>query len=451
MATDDSGQNNQSGDPGTGGAPTPEPEKPEDRANRMNAAKAFYRAMYAGEDVVPDDFGMSDQRGPERGGNTGPCPNCARLEAQAAEFEKQKNEAENFYKRIAADFENYRRRLDREREEFLGLGIQKAIEQILPALDDMDRARSSLQTVTDPKAILDSLNLVFARFTKCLEAVGVKQMEVIGEPFDPRLHEPVQEIETNEFPDGAVVHELRRGYVYKDKVLRPTLVNVASNPSGVVVPKAAPPAADPNPSEGATAPAAPATEAVSVAANVEPAVVVVVEPAVVVETVPPGDQASPSVNEPPAPIVDSALTPPAAAVVPEQAAPADAEPTSEKKVQPPPSVNEAPAPIADSTPTLPAAAVVPEQAAPADAEPTSEKKVQPPSKKAIDKLKPTRVNTETQDLPIFKIDDYEKLAPEAGSESEKGSTGTIYDITDVDIEDKPIEFAETTGKQVLDE
>ncbi len=66
-------------------------------------------------------------------------------------------------------------------------------------------------------------------------------------------------------------------------------------------------------------------------------------------------------------------------------------------------------------------------------------------------MKPTRVNTETQDLPIFKIDDYEKLAPEAGSESEKGSTGTIYDITDVDIEDKPIEFAETTGKQVLDE
>ncbi len=406
MATDDSGQNNQSGDPGTGGAPTPEPEKPEDRANRMNAAKAFYRAMYAGEDVVPDDFGMSDQRGPERGGNTGPCPNCARLEAQAAEFEKQKNEAENFYKRIAADFENYRRRLDREREEFLGLGIQKAIEQILPALDDMDRAKSSLQTVSDPKAILDSLNLVFARFTKCLEAAGVKQMEVIGEPFDPRLHEPVQEIETNEFPDGAVVHELRRGYVYKDKVLRPTLVNVASNPSGVVVPKAAP-AADPNAGE-APAAAAPAAEAKVEAPK---------------ESTAPGESAS---NDTAAPATEAESTETALTVEP--------------------------------TPTLTAAEVQAEPGSPREA---VEKKVQPPAKKAIDKLKPTRPVTETQDLPIFKIEDYaESLAPETEisfaseivSEPERAAIeGTVYDITDADTEDKPSEFAETTGKQVLDE
>ncbi len=406
MATDDSGQNNQSGDPGTGGAPTPEPEKPEDRANRMNAAKAFYRAMYAGEDVVPDDFGMSDQRGPERGGNTGPCPNCARLEAQAADLEKQKNEAENFYKRIAADFENYRRRLDREREEFLGLGIQKAIEQILPALDDMDRAKSSLQTVTDPKAILDSLNLVFARFTKCLEAAGVKQMEVIGEPFDPRLHEPVQEIETNEFPDGAVVHELRRGYVYKDKVLRPTLVNVASNPSGVVVPKAAP-AADPTADE---VPAAQAAEAKVEAPK---------------ESAAPAEAAS---NDTAVPATEAAST--------------------------------ETAPTVEPTPTSPGAPEVQaEPAAPPAAEGV-EKKVQP-AKKAIDKLKPTRPVTETQDLPIFKIEDYaESLAPETeisfeseiASEPERAAVeGTVYDITDVDTEDKPSEFAETTGKQVLDE
>jgi hypothetical protein len=105
----------------------------------------------------------------------------------------------------------------------------------------MDRAKMSLANVSDPKAIVDSLNLVLTRFYKCMEGVGIKQLEAIGQPFDPRNHEPVQEVETNEFPDGVVMHELRKGYIFKDKVLRPSLVNVSSNASGVVVPKAPPP------------------------------------------------------------------------------------------------------------------------------------------------------------------------------------------------------------------
>ena len=382
MATDDSGQTNQNGDPSPG-APEPGAEKPEDRANRMNAAKAFYRAMYAGEEVAPDDFGMNDGSAPRAQTHTGPCPNCARLEAQSAEFEKQKNEAENFYKRIAADFENYRRRLDREREEFQGLGIQKAIEQILPALDDMDRAKTSLQTVTDPKAILDSLNLVFTRFAKCLEATGVKQMEVIGEPFDPRLHEPVQEVESNEFADGAVIHELRRGYVYKDKVLRPALVNVASNPSGVIVKKEAAPAPE------AAQPAPAAAEA-----------------------------PAPAAEAPKAPEAPSSVEAPAVAAAPPVA---EAPPASEPAPSPPEAQAEAPA----------------------DA-----------PKKAIDKLKPTKPHTETQDLPVFKLDDFaESLAPEPDLEivdqpepPKANAEGTIYDITDVDVEDKPAGPEEPGGE-----
>jgi molecular chaperone GrpE len=221
-------------------------EASEDRATRMNAAKAFYRAMYAGEDVVPDDFGMKSAAG--GGGDdshrSGPCPNCARLESQASENLAKAQEMENLYKRMAADFENYRRRLDREREEFAGAGVQKAIEAVLPAMDDLDRAKQTLHSSIDPKAILESLNLVYTRFTKCLEGLGIKPLEVIGTPFDPRMHEPVQEIPTNQFADGAVMHELRKGYSFKDKILRPTLVNVASNPSGVIE---APPAEEAKP------------------------------------------------------------------------------------------------------------------------------------------------------------------------------------------------------------
>ncbi len=399
MATDDSG--NQNGDTGAG-ALEPEAEKAEDRANRMNAAKAFYRAMYAGEEVAPDDFGINGAPSapPSPAAHSGPCPNCARLEAQSAEFEKQKNEAENFYKRIAADFENYRRRNDRERDEAQGLGIQKAIEQILPALDDMDRARTSLANVTDPKAILDSINLVFTRFAKCLENTGVKQMEVVGEPFDPRLHEPVQEVETNECADGAVVHELRRGYMYKDKVLRPALVNVASNPSGVIVKK--------------EAPAAEATEATDA-------------PAADTAGQSPAAAESTAASSEPAP---HAAAEPTAAPVPDAPAPTEATTVANSSTA--------------EVPSAPAA----EPEAPAAAEPPPD-----PPKKAIDKLKPTKVHTETQDIPVFKIEDYaESLAPEPDLEIvdeapvKSAETGTVYDISDVDTEDKPTGPEEPVGE-----
>ncbi|HEY9773660.1 MAG TPA: nucleotide exchange factor GrpE [Planktothrix sp.] len=226
----------------------------EERAGRMNAAKAFYRAMYAGEDVIPNDFGIGGAPGAAGGGprDNGPCQNCAHLQKELEEAQQKATEMENLYKRMAADFENYRKRIDREREEFAGTGMQKAIEGILPALDDFERAKQTLNSSTDPKTILESVNLVFQRFMKCLENMGVKPLEVIGTPFDPRLHEPVQEIETKHFADGAVMHELRKGYEFRDKILRPTLVNVASNASGVVEPLPAPAAAP-----ASAAPAAP--------------------------------------------------------------------------------------------------------------------------------------------------------------------------------------------------
>jgi molecular chaperone GrpE len=232
-------------DPVKSGPPS-KGETAQEVQDRKNAAKAFYRAMYAGEDVEPEQFGIGGSPpraggggGPGVGGGggpSGPCPNCTRMEKELAEAEKTKTEAENYYKRILADFENYRKRTDRERDEAISLGIQKAVEAILPALDDLDRAKAVLATVSDPRSVTESLNLVFARFAKTLEPLGIKPMEVVGEPFDPKFHEPVQEVPTTEFADGAVMQELRKGYMMRDKVIRPSLVNVASNESGVVTP-----------------------------------------------------------------------------------------------------------------------------------------------------------------------------------------------------------------------
>lgn len=208
------------------------PGRSDSRGGDRNAAKAFYRAMYAGAEPDPQDFGMKVDKEEEYAARERAATEALakRMEAEVAELEKKASDAESLYKRLAADFENYRKRMAREREEFQALGIQKAIETMLPALDDMDLAKANLGKTSDPKAMLDSLNMVYNRFTKCLEQIGIKQLDVIGAQFDPKFHEPVQQVVTSEVPDGAVFQQLRPGYVYGDKVLRPSLVNVATAP-----------------------------------------------------------------------------------------------------------------------------------------------------------------------------------------------------------------------------
>ncbi len=208
----------------------PKKDKEEEKGGgRMSAAKAFYRAMYAGEDAAPEDFGMDMGKPAGQGqSSAADMQRIKDLEQQVAELEAKGTETETHMKRLAADFENYRRRTEKEREEFAANGALRAIEAILPAMDDLDRAQQTLNVNMESKAILEAFKLCANSFTRCLEGIGAKPLTVIGEPFDPRLHEPVQEIKTNDYPDSTVIHELRRGFMFKERVLRPALVNVTA-------------------------------------------------------------------------------------------------------------------------------------------------------------------------------------------------------------------------------
>lgn len=227
---EDQGENKAGEDQAAQGAAESEPTE---ERSRMDAAKAFFRAMNAGGDASPADYGMGQPAAPAAS-SSGPCRSCEALSSQLGDAEKRASDAESHYKRMAADFENYRRRIDREREEFQAIGIQKVVETLLPALDDMDRAVSSLNAELPAEKLLESLKLVYSRIGRSLEQLGVKMMAPVGEHFDPRYHEPVQEITTSDFPDGSVMQELRKGYTLNDKVIRPALVNVASNSGGNV-------------------------------------------------------------------------------------------------------------------------------------------------------------------------------------------------------------------------
>ncbi len=202
-------------------------EQPVDRNDR---AKAFFRAMYAGGEPDPDQFGIDVGQKQAQSDSVSQAA-IAHLEGQLKEAEQRATDAESLYKRMAADFDNFRKRMEREREEFQSIGMQRAFEAILPALDDLDMASSRLNENTDSKVMFDSMKMVFTRLNRCLEQIGIKKMVVVGQPFDPRVHEPVQEIATREVEPGAVVHELRAGWNFKEKTLRPALVNVATAPS----------------------------------------------------------------------------------------------------------------------------------------------------------------------------------------------------------------------------
>jgi molecular chaperone GrpE len=210
----------------------PPASEEEERNQRVDAAKAFFRAMYAGEEP-PASFGQP-QEGKGDTSTSTVCRNCESMEILVKEAEAKTAEAETLYKRMAADFDNYRRRMERQSEEAVSMGVKKAAEALVPALDDLDRAMLYLNPELPAEKVIESFKLVGTRILSCMEQIGLKPIQAVGELFDPKFHEPVQQIETTEHADGEVMSELRRGWVLHDKVVRPALVNVASNSTGVV-------------------------------------------------------------------------------------------------------------------------------------------------------------------------------------------------------------------------
>lgn len=133
--------------------------------------------------------------------------------------------------RNAADFDNYRKRTQREREELEQKVKCDTINELLPVVDNFERARSQFKPQTDQENIIHKgYQGVYKQLVECLKRVGVAPMRADGKEFDPNLHEAVMRQPTNEFPEGTVIEELQRGYLLGERVLRHALVKVATAP-----------------------------------------------------------------------------------------------------------------------------------------------------------------------------------------------------------------------------
>jgi molecular chaperone GrpE len=136
--------------------------------------------------------------------------------------------------RLQAEFENYKKRMAREKAEFLKFATEGLLLEILPILDNLERAIASARADTaKPEALVEGIDMIARLFRATLEKAGVKPMETIGQPFDPSLHQAVAQVESPDHDDNIVVGEIQKGYLLEGRVLRAAMVKVsrASTPA----------------------------------------------------------------------------------------------------------------------------------------------------------------------------------------------------------------------------
>jgi len=153
----------------------------------------------------------------------------AEMTQQIESLKAQLEERNTQYMRIGADFENYRKRTSKEKEELDLLVKRNTITELLPVVDNFERARAHLKPQTDGElTIHKSYQGVYKQLVDCLKRLGVSPMRPEGQEFDPNLHEAVMREPTDEHPEGTVLEELVRGYYLGDRVLRHAMVKVAA-------------------------------------------------------------------------------------------------------------------------------------------------------------------------------------------------------------------------------
>ena len=159
------------------------------------------------------------------------------MKAQVESLKTQVEERTTQYMRIAADFDNFRKRSQKEKEDLEQQVKRTTITELLPIVDNFERARSHLKPQSDAEmAIHKSYQGVYKQLVDCLKRLGVSPMRPEGKEFDPNLHEAVMRQPTDEQPEGTVLEELVRGYFLGDRVLRHALVKVAAAPeSGTIL------------------------------------------------------------------------------------------------------------------------------------------------------------------------------------------------------------------------
>lgn len=147
--------------------------------------------------------------------------------SEVAELRQQVEEHQQRLLRVQADYDNFRRRTRLEKEDYLKYASADLIEKLLPVLDNFERALAAAQGGDDYEALFKGVDMIFRQFQGVLEQSGLAAMEATGQAFNPEFHEAVMTEESDDHEEGIVLEELQKGYMFKDKVIRPAMVKVS--------------------------------------------------------------------------------------------------------------------------------------------------------------------------------------------------------------------------------
>lgn len=135
---------------------------------------------------------------------------------------------EDKVKRQMAEFDNFRKRTSKEKEQMFSMGEKSVIEKMLPVVDNFERGLAAVPENEKDSAIVSGMEMVYKQLMKQLEDLGVKPIEAVGKEFDPNFHNAVMQVESDEFETGIVAQEFQKGYTYHDMVIRHSMVGVVA-------------------------------------------------------------------------------------------------------------------------------------------------------------------------------------------------------------------------------
>ncbi len=180
------------------------------------------------DDVVFPDEGEDEGEAADAAETQDSDPELSELETARIERGRMKDQL----LRIAADFDNFRKRSRREMEDTRQRAVEDTLREVLPVVDNLERAAQAARETTDVQALAEGVDMVLRGFEDIASRLGLVRVACIGERFDPAVHDAMQQIETDEHPPGAIVAEIVPGYRIGEKLLRPAMVVVARPRSG---------------------------------------------------------------------------------------------------------------------------------------------------------------------------------------------------------------------------
>lgn len=183
------------------------------------------------EESITNEVGTdsSEQQIDEQQDHVENIEDAAELTNEQQEIERLQQELEekqNRILRMQADFENYRRRVRLDEEAAVKYRAQSLIENILPALDNFERALNIEAKEDETKQILKGMDMVHRLLLDALKSEGLERIEAVGKEFDPNFHQAVMQVEDANFDSNIIIEEFQKGYILKDRVIRPTMVKV---------------------------------------------------------------------------------------------------------------------------------------------------------------------------------------------------------------------------------